>query len=371
VTTDSGIQPWRHAAWALLVVFVLAALVLYFAVAWQAHQHPLESSPWNDRRAIVTVVACVALCVLLLARQARLVAWRAFGSVLALLIAVGLFGGVMLVLLGFAWVALVALAAGDAILALVARDVSWDALERVLYGWIVGFAAIGFVVFALALGGMALPGCRAGVSHRRQHGGARLVAQTHNRGVWLARDLATDYRRLFAAQPVLSAFVLAAVCLSLLGAIVWSVAPEIRTDSLIYQLAVPQAYVDHHGLVNLPGNVLSLGMPHGLYYDGTLTDMLDFSRRFRYLLEIDDPEMLLGELRSGRRVRAYRLVQRVAVLDQALRPRPRRRYRPPRLLRRAAPAQPLAIPDFAPGRSLYGQWVLGLRHSREWRRPRR
>jgi hypothetical protein len=291
--------------------------------------------------------------------------------VLALLIAVGLFGGVMLALLGFAWVALVALAAGDAILALVARDVSWDALERVLYGWIVGFAAIGFVVFALALGGMALPGCRAGVSHRRQHGGARLVAQTHNRGVWLARDLATDYRRLFAAQPVLSAFVLAAVCLSLLGAIVWSVAPEIRTDSLIYQLAVPQAYVDHHGLVNLPGNVLSLGMPHGLYYDGTLTDMLDFSPRFRYLLEIDDPEMLLGELRSGRRVRAYRLVQRVAVLDQALRPRPRRRYRPPRLLRRAAPAQPLAIPDFAPGRSLYGQWVLGLRHSREWRRPRR
>jgi hypothetical protein len=370
VTTDSGIQPWRHAAWALLVVFVLAALVLYFAVAWQAHQHPLESSPWNDRRAIVTVVACVALCVLLLARQARLVAWRAFGSVLALLIAVGLFGGVMLALLGFAWVALVALAAGDAILALVARDVSWDALERVLYGWIVGFAAIGFAVFALALGGwlyrdVAL-GCLIAGSMA-----ALVWWRRHNRGVWLARDLATDYRRLFAAQPVLSAFVLAAVCLSLLGAIVWSVAPEIRTDSLIYQLAVPQAYVDHHGLVNLPGNVLSLGMPHGLYYDGTLTDMLDFSPRFRYLLEIDDPEMLLGELRSGRRVRAYRLVQRVAVLDQALRPRPRRRYRPPRLLRRAAPAQPLAIPDFAPGRSLYGQWVLGLRHSREWRRPRR
>jgi 4-amino-4-deoxy-L-arabinose transferase-like glycosyltransferase len=79
----------------------------------------------------------------------------------------------------------------------------------------------------------------------------------HNRGVWLARDLATDYRRLFAAQPVLSAFVLAAVCLSMLGAIVWSVAPEIRTDALIYQLAVPQAYVDHHGLVNLPGNFRS------------------------------------------------------------------------------------------------------------------
>ena len=74
--------------------------------------------------------------------------------------------------------------------------------------------------------------------------------------VWRATWRRT-YRRLFAAQPVLSAFVLAAVCLSMLGAIVWSVAPEIRTDALIYQLAVPQAYVGHHGLVNLPGNFRS------------------------------------------------------------------------------------------------------------------
>ena len=149
-----------------------------------------------------------------------------------------------------------ALAAGDAILALIARDVSWNAPERVLYGWIIGFAAVGFGGFVLALGGwlyreVALGPLVAGSA------AALVWWSRRGRGAWLARGLATECRRLFAAEPVLSAFVLCAVCLSMLGAIVWSVAPEIRTDALVYQLAVPQTYVDHHGLVNLPGNFRS------------------------------------------------------------------------------------------------------------------
>ena len=102
---------------------------------------------------------------------------------------------------------------------------------------------------------LALPGNRARTPDRRQRGDSPLVA-TDRRGARLAHGLATESRQLFAAQPLLAAFVLAAVCLSMLGAIV-SVAPEIRTDALIYQLAVPQAYVRHHGLVNLPGNFRS------------------------------------------------------------------------------------------------------------------
>ena len=125
-----------------------------------------------------------------------------------------------------------------------------------LYGWVVGFAALGFVVFALALGGWLYREIALGLLIAGS-AAALFWWRKDSRGLRLAHDLATESRQLFAAQPLLCAFVLAAVCFSMLGAIVWSVAPEIRTDALIYQLAVPQAYVRHHGLVNLPGNFRS------------------------------------------------------------------------------------------------------------------
>lgn len=256
MTTEAEFRPWRRAATALLTAFVLVALAVYFAAAWQAYRHPLEASPWNERWAVVTVAACAAIGALLLAGKSRLAAWSAVGSVLALLVAVALLGGAATALLAFAWVALIALAAGDAILALVAGDVSWEAMERALYAWLVGFAAVGFAVFGIALGGWLYREVALGL----------LVAASAAAVVWwgrrargarLAHGLAAEWRGLFGAQPVPSACVVAAVCVSMLGTIVWSVAPEIRTDALVYQLAVPRAYVDRHGLVNLPGNFRS------------------------------------------------------------------------------------------------------------------
>ncbi|MGP0565902.1 MULTISPECIES: ArnT family glycosyltransferase [unclassified Nitrospina] len=34
-------------------------------------------------------------------------------------------------------------------------------------------------------------------------------------------------------------------------------APPVRTDALVYHLAIPQAYLEHHGVVNLPNNMYS------------------------------------------------------------------------------------------------------------------
>lgn len=118
------------------------------------------------------------------------------------------------------------------------------------------------------------------------------------------------------ASVLLPAFVLAALALYFAVAYVGATR-LVTTASVIreperYPVSValgrePQAtFLDRH-LIEMPaiasmqakaavGNVLSLGMPHGVYYEGTLTEVLDFSPRFRYLLEIDDPEMLLTEL---------------------------------------------------------------------------
>ena len=100
LTAASAAQSWRQTASALLPALVLAALALYFAVAWQAHQQPLEVSPWNDRWAIGTAFSCAGIAFLLLAGQARLLAWLAAGSVLALLVAVGILGGAAVALPG-------------------------------------------------------------------------------------------------------------------------------------------------------------------------------------------------------------------------------------------------------------------------------
>ena len=93
--------------------------------------------------------------------------------------------------------------------------------------------------------------------------------------------------------------------------------PERYPVSVAFGREPPATFMDRH-LDEMPaiaamqanaavGNVLSLGMPHGLYYGGTLTEVLDFSPRFRYLLEIDNPETLLAELHE--RGDEYVLVQ--------------------------------------------------------------
>ena len=47
--------------------------------------------------------------------------------------------------------------------------------------------------------------------------------------------------------------------LALLGllALILALAPPIRTDALVYHLAIPKAYLEHHGFINLPNNMYS------------------------------------------------------------------------------------------------------------------
>jgi hypothetical protein len=40
-------------------------------------------------------------------------------------------------------------------------------------------------------------------------------------------------------------------------ALILALAPPVKTDALVYHLAIPKAYLDHHGIVNLPNNMYS------------------------------------------------------------------------------------------------------------------
>ncbi|CAI2719111.1 ArnT family glycosyltransferase [Nitrospina watsonii] len=57
--------------------------------------------------------------------------------------------------------------------------------------------------------------------------------------------------------PWLEAFGGAVLIVLLILAVTLAWAPPLRTDALVYHLAVPKAYLDHHGVVNLPNNMYS------------------------------------------------------------------------------------------------------------------
>jgi hypothetical protein len=54
-------------------------------------------------------------------------------------------------------------------------------------------------------------------------------------------------------------FVFVAVCLGLVLflSLTLSLLPPTRTDTLVYHFAIPKAYLQHHGIVNLPNNIFS------------------------------------------------------------------------------------------------------------------
>ncbi len=70
--------------------------------------------------------------------------------------------------------------------------------------------------------------------------------------------------RIGRPQKPLSGFLsIQLVLLTALGAGAWILAsaPPIRTDALVYHLAIPKAYLEHGGLLNLPNNLYSF-FPH-------------------------------------------------------------------------------------------------------------
>ena len=66
-------------------------------------------------------------------------------------------------------------------------------------------------------------------------------------------------RRLGETKPGdwFAVFNLGVVCVLLFMALALAQAPPVRVDSLVYHLAIPKAYLENHGIVNLPNNMYS------------------------------------------------------------------------------------------------------------------
>jgi len=52
-------------------------------------------------------------------------------------------------------------------------------------------------------------------------------------------------------------FAIAILAILVVLALILALAPPVKTDALVYHLAIPKAYLEHHGIVNLPNNMYS------------------------------------------------------------------------------------------------------------------
>jgi 4-amino-4-deoxy-L-arabinose transferase-like glycosyltransferase len=255
VNPPFGKRPPATIAGLALTLFILASLGLYVAVSVYAYRHPLEVSIWNARWAVATLVICAAIGALAIAGRSRLLLLLSLAAVTLVTAAVAILSHAVLDLVVLAWLLLIAVGAGDIVVAVFARDVALRPVERTVFSLVLGLCAIGFVTFALAaLRLLTLPVAiavfllaSAGIVAWWRTGPSR----------FLGRDLWRELRAMYDARPVLTALVVAGIALAYLGALPWAMAPEIRNDALVYQLSVPEAYVANHGLIELAGNFRS------------------------------------------------------------------------------------------------------------------
>ncbi len=129
-------------------------------------------------------------------------------------------------------------------------------LERLVFHTLLGLVAVGLLTTALAFAGGIYPATGWIIVGVIFLGSAKtwpslwqeVSAFQPNLGKFFDKDQ-TD--RGFQGFNVLILTVLVVLALIL------ALAPPVKTDALVYHLAIPKAYLEHHGIVNLPNNLYS------------------------------------------------------------------------------------------------------------------
>lgn len=67
----------------------------------------------------------------------------------------------------------------------------------------------------------------------------------------------TSFPSVFAGCSSFEIFCHILFCALIVLALTLAISPPVATDALVYHLAVPKAYLEHHGIVNLPNNIYS------------------------------------------------------------------------------------------------------------------
>lgn len=165
------------------------------------------------------------------------------------------FAGAGPAILALLWILLIASGLGHRTLSIIARDARLSIPETVTFSTAIGYGMLGLITFALAiahlLSAIALIACLAAITALVSRDIVHL-SKLVTLGVLLPVIRVwprTDFR--------LPAGVLAVMSISFAGSFVWALAPSVHHDAMVYHLGVPQIYVNHGGLVEVPEEVAS------------------------------------------------------------------------------------------------------------------
>jgi len=155
----------------------------------------------------------------------------------------------------FAIIFLAFFLAGE-ILACFWKPVYTHFLERLVFHTLLGLVAVALLTTALAFAGGIYPAT-----------GWIIVAVIVLGSAKIGPSL---WQEVSAFQPTLGKFFgkdqpdrgflrfnLLIFAVLVVLALILALAPPVKTDALVYHLAIPKAYLEHHGIVNLPNNLYS------------------------------------------------------------------------------------------------------------------
>ncbi|KPL15859.1 MAG: hypothetical protein AMJ93_16280, partial [Anaerolineae bacterium SM23_84] len=228
-------------------VLLAVALMLYAGV--DAYTHPANYSP-SDRTWVLLYMSLLAgIGLLHWVWRGRLLLVLDALAVMSLISTSVVRAGTGLALVVLVWLITLSGALGNHLLECLVPSLKTNKSERLLLGMCIGFGGLALLTFTLA----ALQLLYRSIAY------ALLIGLT----LWLCpgsvRRAWPDVHALFSrsaevwrsADLRLPAVVVGCVSVSLLGALLWALAPAIDFDALLYHLSVPAFYVQQHGLVEV------------------------------------------------------------------------------------------------------------------------
>jgi hypothetical protein len=228
---------------------VLLTVVLMVVAAIEALQHPANVSRFDRTWTLLFIGILAAIGLLHWVWRGRLVLLGIAFTVLMFLGVTAVRAGTAPALLALCWLLSVSAGLGNGVLKALVPGLKASKLEWLLLAISLGLGVLALLTLALGI----LQWLYTGIAYAVLIGLTVLVWPRSLRSAWPAfRDRllnAAEAWRTTDLRP--HAVVAGSISMSLVGALLWALAPAVHFDTLLYHLSTPAFYVQHHGLVEV------------------------------------------------------------------------------------------------------------------------
>ena len=228
---------------------VLLTVVLMVVAGSEALQHPANVSRFDRIWTLLFIGVLAAIGLLHWVWRGRLVLLGTASAVLLFLGVTAVRAGTGPALLALCWLLSVSAGLGNGVLKALVPGLKSSKLEWLLLAISLGLGVLALLTLALGI----VQWLYTGIAYAVLIGLTVLVWPRSLRSAWPAfRDRllnAAEAWRTADLRP--HAVVAGSISVSLVGALLWALAPAVHFDTLLYHLSTPAFYVQQHGLVEV------------------------------------------------------------------------------------------------------------------------